>query len=116
MINDRDKYPHKTIIFLLIMILVFSVGLFATIGTANVSILDTFRIIGSKFPILNRYVESSHILDSYKTIIWSIRLPRCYWEFSWRQLLSAAGAAFQGMFRNPMADPICIREYLLEQH
>jgi len=105
MISNRDKYPHKTIIFLLIIILVFSIGLFATIGTANVSILDTFRIIGSKFPMLNKYVKSSHISDSYKTIIWSIRLPRVLLGVLVGASLSTAGAAFQGMFRNPMADP-----------
>ncbi len=83
----------------------FSIGLFATIGTANVSILDTFRIIGSKFPMLNKYVKSSHIPDSYKTIIWSIRLPRVLLGVLVGASLSTAGAAFQGMFRNPMADP-----------
>ncbi len=105
MINDRDKFSHRSIIFLLLLILIFSVGLFATIGTADVSVLDTFRIIGSKLPILNRYIETSHILDSYKTIIWSIRLPRVLLGVLVGASLSTAGAAFQGMLRNPMADP-----------
>lgn len=105
MIDNREKYPHKTIIFLLAIILVFSIGLFATIGTANVSVLDTFRIIGSKLPILKRYIKSSHIPDSYRTIIWSIRLPRVLLGVLVGASLSTAGAAFQGMLRNPMADP-----------
>ena len=64
MIKNRDSNSHKTIILILTLALVFSIGLFATIGTADVSILDTFRIIGSKLPILNKYIDLSQIPDS----------------------------------------------------
>lgn len=105
MIKNRDSNSHKTIILILTLALVFSIGLFATIGTADVSIMDTFRIIGSKLPIINKYIDLSQISDAYRTIIWSIRLPRVLLGVLVGASLSTAGAAFQGMLRNPMADP-----------
>jgi iron complex transport system permease protein len=102
----RNNY--KGVILILALALFFFIGFFATIGTANVSIIDTFKIIGSKVPIINRYIDISNIKDSYKTIILSIRLPRVLLGVLVGASLSTAGVAFQGMFKNPMADPYVI--------
>ncbi len=96
---------NEIIILSLWIILIFSIGVFSTVGTANVGILDTFRIIGSKLPILGRRFDISNIPDSYISIIWDIRLPRVLLGVLVGASLSIAGAAFQGMFKNPMADP-----------
>lgn len=99
---------HEIIIALLFIALIFSIGLFSTIGTANVNVLDTFKIISSKLPIIGRRVDMSNIPDSYRAIIWNIRLPRVLLGILVGASLSIAGAAFQGMFKNPMADPYVI--------
>lgn len=99
---------HSLIILILIIALIFSIGLFTTIGTAKVSVLDIFKIIGSKISLLEDYMDTSDINDSAKTIIWNIRLPRVLLGALVGASLSMAGAAFQGMFKNPMADPYVI--------
>lgn len=103
-----SKNNYKLILAILTLTLIFSIGFFSTIGTANVNVVDTFKIVGSKMPIIKKYVDASKISDSYKTIIWSIRLPRVLLGVLVGASLSTAGAAFQGMFKNPMADPYVI--------
>ncbi|HAH46835.1 MAG TPA: iron ABC transporter permease, partial [Planctomycetaceae bacterium] len=47
--------------------------------------------------------------DSYiHTILWQIRLPRVILAACVGSGLAVAGAAFQGVFRNPLADPFVI--------
>ncbi|WP_406244111.1 FecCD family ABC transporter permease [Tissierella carlieri] len=77
-------------------------------GTANISSIDTFRIVGSKLPIIKKYIDVSDIEKSHQTIIWSIRLPRVLLGILVGASLSMAGTAFQGIFKNPMADPYVI--------
>jgi len=48
--------------------------------------------------------ETSHI----STILWQIRLPRVILAACVGGGLAVAGAAFQGVFRNPLADPFVI--------
>ncbi|HLR21528.1 MAG TPA: iron chelate uptake ABC transporter family permease subunit [Tissierellaceae bacterium] len=103
-----DKTIYKFIIMVLFLILIFSIGLFSTIGTAKINILDTFKIVGSKIPLIKRYVSIDHIPNSAKTIIWNIRIPRVLLGVLVGASLSMAGAAFQGMLKNPMADPYVI--------
>lgn len=103
-----NKNRYKFVILILFLILVFAIGLFSTIGTAKVNVLDTFRIIGSKVPYINKYIDITDISNSYITIIWNIRLPRVLLGVLVGASLSMAGAAFQGMFKNPMADPYVI--------
>ncbi len=103
-----NKNRYGFILFLLSILLILSVGVFSTIGTANISIIDTFKIVGSKIPVIKNYIDISYIEKSYETIIWSIRLPRVFLGILVGASLSMAGAAFQGMFKNPMADPYVI--------
>ena len=71
-----NKGKYKLIVILLLIILIFSIALFTTIGTAKVSVLDIFKIIASKIPMMNEHVDLSNIADSSETIIWNLRLPR----------------------------------------
>lgn len=103
-----NKGKYSTFIIILSLILVASIGLFSVIGTASIGWIDVFRIIGSKTPILRNYIDVSNILVTHQTIIWSIRLPRVLLGVLVGASLSIAGAAFQGMFKNPMADPFVI--------
>ncbi|HZJ98885.1 MAG TPA: iron chelate uptake ABC transporter family permease subunit [Tissierellaceae bacterium] len=100
-----NKGKYKLIVILLLIILIFSIALFTTIGTAKVSVLDIFKIVASKIPMMNEHVDLSNIADSSETIIWNLRLPRVLLGAIIGANLSIAGVAFQGMFKNPMADP-----------
>ena len=49
-------------------------------------------------------VESG-LSDSHAAIIWKIRMPRVVLGLLVGAMLSLSGAAYQGVFRNPLADP-----------
>ena len=49
-------------------------------------------------------VESG-LSDAHAAILWELRLPRVVLGFLVGALLSMAGGAYQGVFRNPLADP-----------
>lgn len=108
MTKEIKTVNSKIAILSLIVLLFFAIGLFSTIGTANVSVINTFKIIGSKIPFLKKHIDISNISDAYMTIIWNIRLPRVLLGVLVGAGLSIAGASFQGMFQNPMADPYII--------
>lgn len=103
-----NKTNYKSIIIVLFLILILSVGVFSTIGTAKINILDIFKIVGSNIPFIKRYISVDHISDSARTIIWNIRVPRVLLGVLVGASLSMAGAAFQGLLQNPMADPYVI--------
>lgn len=101
-----NKVRYGITIGLLALGLVFFIVLFTTIGSADINITDTFRIIASKISFLN--IEAPDISKSQESIIWNLRLPRVLLGVIVGASLSMAGAAFQGMFKNPMADPYVI--------
>ena len=100
-----NKRGYGITLLALVIVLIFSIAFFSAIGTADINPMDSFRVIGSKIPIIKNYVDIGHIKSSHETIIWSIRLPRILLGVLVGASLSMAGAAFQGMFKNPMADP-----------
>lgn len=76
----------------------------ATVGSANLTILDSFKIIIDRIPLLGRLINLD--LDpKYITIVMNIRLPRIILGGLVGMALAAIGCSFQGIFRNPMADP-----------
>jgi iron complex transport system permease protein len=46
--------------------------------------------------------------DTFRTILWNIRLPRTALIALIGAALAGSGAAYQGLFRNPLADPYFI--------
>lgn len=90
------------------------IGLFATIticvliGVANITILDSTKLILNKLPIVGKYINISNIRGSHIAIVQNIRLPRVLLAFLVGYGLSIVGVAFQGMFKNPMADPFIV--------
>jgi iron complex transport system permease protein len=89
----------------LAILLVLVVVLATTIGSVKVPLLTTFQIILSKIPF-------THITpfwpNSTETIILDIRLPRVILAGLVGAALATAGATYQGLFRNPLADPYLI--------
>lgn len=106
--GKTKKSKQGFTILILALILLASIVIFTTMGSANINVLDTFRIIGSKLPFLGKYIDISDIAKSQISIIWNIRLPRVLLGVLVGASLSMAGASFQGMFKNPMADPYVI--------
>lgn len=80
----------------------------STLGVADISFADSLRIITERIPGLNRVLFYEDIPNTYRVIVWHIRLPRILLASLVGMGLSVVGATFQGMFKNPMADPYVI--------
>jgi iron complex transport system permease protein len=71
------------------------------VGPAELSPLQVLDAIATKLPWYGHPAVSP--LDS--AIIWQIRLPRVVLGVLVGSMLAGGGAAYQGVFRNPLADP-----------
>ncbi len=89
----------------LILLLVFVIALATSVGSASIPFFTVWEILFSKLPLLNLdYTGESRIED----IILTIRLPRVILAGLVGASLAVAGATYQGLFRNPLADPYLI--------
>ena len=100
------KNHHVFIGLFLIMILVMLLS--SVVGAADIKVMDSFRIFLSHIPFIGNKVDLGHISNSHITIISNIRLPRILLSFLVGYALSVVGASFQGLLKNPMADPFII--------
>ncbi len=92
-------------IFGLFIMLVVTMILATTIGSVHIPFLTTSSILISKLP----WVEMPPTWTSaLATIIFEIRLPRVILAGLVGAALATAGATYQGLFRNPLADPYLI--------
>ena len=82
------------------------IGLVASgVGSVYVPPLTTAKILLTKLPLL----EMDHSWpNSWDTIIWQIRFPRIVLAGLVGACLAVSGATYQGLFRNPLADPYLI--------
>ncbi len=82
--------------------LIISIILGISIGTVSVPVPIILKIIASKvFGI----ISLTDIEPMYTSIVLNIRLPRVILSGLVGASLAIAGAAFQGLLRNPLADP-----------
>lgn len=79
---------------LLVVLAAFALGKFP-ISPADLARIVWARISGSE----------TGLPPAMETVIWNIRLPRIGAALLVGAVLSAAGAAYQGMFRNPLVSP-----------
>lgn len=105
-LRKRNKWA-LTLLFL-IVVLIFNIALFSTIGSANIGIVETIKIVLDKILIFTDDFDMTEIPESHRTIILNIRIPRVLLGVLVGAALSTVGAVFQGMFKNPMADPYVI--------
>ncbi|WP_230203615.1 FecCD family ABC transporter permease [Bacillus massiliigorillae] len=102
-----QMFSNKKIIWLTVFTLLFVVGSMIAgvfVGAVSITVPDIFKIIAGKILGMSFY-------DGEKTtelIIWEIRFSRVVLAFLVGASLSLAGAAFQGLLRNTLADPYTI--------
>lgn len=87
--------------FILIMIIILATNF----GVANISFKQTAMIMMSKLPIINKFATLNGINETSQIIILDLRLPRILLAALVGAGLSVVGTSFQGIFKNPMADP-----------
>jgi iron complex transport system permease protein len=73
-----------------------------SIGPANLPLSTVLSALASHLPFLHHHFHVSRV-DS--DIVWEIRLPRVVLGGLVGMMLAGGGAAYQGVFRNPLADP-----------
>ncbi|MDO9574015.1 MAG: iron chelate uptake ABC transporter family permease subunit [Candidatus Contubernalis sp.] len=95
------------IIVFLVCFAVFSLVVTTTIGVAEISFLNVVRMIINRIAYFSQFIQKDWP-STWETIIFNMRLPRVVLGFIVGASLSIAGAAFQGLLRNPLADPYTI--------
>jgi iron complex transport system permease protein len=95
----------KLIVILLAVALVLSVVLSLNLGFAQIPFSTILKILAKRMPFLGNLVNSSNVSYVEETIILQIRMPRILAGALVGAALAAAGVVYQGIFKNPMADP-----------
>ncbi|MFO7995711.1 MAG: iron chelate uptake ABC transporter family permease subunit [Dehalococcoidia bacterium] len=104
---QRRVYSLLGLAGLLIVVIVFA----TTLGSVPIPFTSTFQVLLSQLPFVNITPFSPEIfgaplrLEIMETIILDIRLPRIILAGLVGAALAVAGATYQGLFRNPLADP-----------
>jgi iron complex transport system permease protein len=103
------RVSHWKVYFVIVAI-VFAVILVSSLnlGYAAIPFRDILTILGKQVPFLGNMVDSSGITQTAEVIIMQIRLPRILCGALVGAALATAGVIYQGIFRNPMADPYVI--------
>jgi len=95
-------------VFLLLVLLLLLVMVSASIGAAGISLKDTGLIFSSFIPGVKNFIDEGLFEERDMVIISMIRLPRVLLSVFVGIALASSGVIFQGLFRNPMADPFVI--------
>lgn len=104
--NCSNKKTHYSLLFFITCIaLIFLIIFCSTLGVANISFVQSIKILLSKIPLIGDYVSLEGIKSTSLTIVFNIRLPRIFTAALVGAALSVVGAVYQGIFKNPMADP-----------
>ena len=82
-----------------LLLLLLTVILSIVIGTVFIPPADVWRVLTGQTP---------QTVDKAATIILALRLPRTALVLLTGAALGGSGAAYQGLFRNPLADPYLI--------
>lgn len=85
----------------LLAVLLLGVGL----GAVGITPLEVARLVGWRLGLAGR---PEGVPISHEVILFELRLPRVILAAAVGAALAAAGAVFQALFRNPMADPAII--------
>ena len=73
-----------------------------SVGPANLSLSTVLGALEAHLPLLRAH---AHVSTVQSDIVWQIRLPRVVLAGLVGAMLAGGGAAYQGVFRNPLADP-----------
>ena len=97
----RKKGKQKGVLVFLVIALISVVLLSLSLGAVSISPGQAVVILASKLGI----AMPVSFQDQQAIVLWSIRLPRIIAGCLIGAGLAIAGAAMQGLFRNPLADP-----------
>lgn len=96
----------KYAIPLSIIICILVIYMCTLMGITSISFSDANKILLDQIFHINLGMEN--ISEGAIAIIWNVRLPRVILAFVTGGALALCGAAYQGIFKNPMADPFIL--------
>ncbi|MEN8242183.1 MAG: iron ABC transporter permease [Chloroflexota bacterium] len=96
----KIKNAYLIVFIFLLLAFVFSVA----VGAVYISPGTIGKIIAAKFGVISQV----NWPESFEAIIYQVRLPHVVLVMMTGAALAGSGAAFQGLFRNPLADPYLI--------
>jgi iron complex transport system permease protein len=80
-------------------------GISLAMGPADIPLSDVVRVLASHLPGVGL---SQEVSATSETIVWDVRMPRLLLAGLAGAVLAMSGATYQGVFRNPLADPYLI--------
>ena len=97
-------HGHRTLYGVLVAVLILLMAFAVSVGAADLRPAKVFRLMFSLIPGFgDQRLPAADLLD--RQILFDLRLPRICLAVLTGAALAVAGALFQGLFRNPMADP-----------
>ncbi|SKC46713.1 FecCD family ABC transporter permease [Maledivibacter halophilus] len=96
--NAKTTKSNKSFVIIFIAILIILISF--TIGKYPITIKELFTILHQGIFSLERSLP-----DVMYSVVLKVRLPRIFAAFAAGASLAASGAAYQGMFRNPLVSP-----------
>ncbi|MBN2069308.1 MAG: iron ABC transporter permease [Opitutales bacterium] len=94
---------YRSLLLAVLSLLLVLVILFAcTVGSMDISIGQIVHIIAAH---LHLPVSAEGFTPAQDSVVWAVRLPRVLFGVLIGASLALTGAAMQGLFRNPLADP-----------
>lgn len=99
-ISDADKSlpQHRLVMTALAVALLGALLLALLVGKFPLSLTELWQVFWAR-------LSGEPLLGSADTVIWQLRLPRIIAAILVGASLAVAGAAYQGMFRNPLVSP-----------
>ncbi len=105
----RLRQNHRLLLLVVLgAILLLCLLLGAAFGAESISPLDILKMTLNKIGLADFSLSSAWELRNHEAILFMIRLPRVVAGALVGAALAAAGVLFQGLLRNPMADPYII--------
>ena len=98
---SKNTIKHRRIVALMALLLLVCILASFLLGHYPVPLRELLGIFGKKLGLpIDQFWT-----DQMETAVWNIRLPRVLLSVMVGACLAAAGAAYQGVFQNPMASP-----------
>lgn len=91
------------VILILISLLIISIMIGVTIGSAEISIGEAYKVIG--YEVFNIKSFSEYSAGAIHDVVWLIRSPRVILAVAIGMGLSVSGVIMQAIVKNPIADP-----------
>lgn len=106
-IFNRDQPNMKVIIFILLLISIFSIIFAIGIGPVSVPSSVVVKIILSKLPFITDFIDQNWAVVD-ENIVWGLRFPRVLLGMIVGASLAVTGVAMQALVRNHLADPFIL--------